>query len=47
MKLNGYGYGYGGYGYGGYGYGSYGYGSYGYGYGEEKKKSVFDLFKRS
>ncbi|HIC8925016.1 TPA: GumC family protein [Elizabethkingia anophelis] len=37
MKLNGY----------GYGYGGYGYGSYGYGYGEEKKKSVFDLFKRS
>lgn len=36
MKLNGYGYGYG-----------YGYGSYGYGYGEEKKKSVFDWFKRS
>ncbi|MCT3643470.1 polysaccharide biosynthesis tyrosine autokinase [Elizabethkingia anophelis] len=35
MKLNGYGYGYG-----------YGYGSYGYGYGEEKKKSVFDWFKR-
>ncbi|AJW64755.1 Putative tyrosine-protein kinase in cps region [Elizabethkingia miricola] len=30
----------------GYGYG-YGYGSYGYGYGEEKKKSVFDWFKRS
>ncbi|AQW91209.1 polysaccharide biosynthesis tyrosine autokinase [Elizabethkingia anophelis] len=37
LKLNGY----------GYGYGGYGYGSYGYGYGEEKKKSVFDWFKRS
>ncbi|ATL43841.1 chromosome partitioning protein ParA [Elizabethkingia miricola] len=37
MKLNGY----------GYGYGGYGYGSYGYGYGEEKKKSIFDWFKRS
>lgn len=36
LKLNGY----------GYGYGGYGYGSYGYGYGEEKKKSVFDWFKR-
>lgn len=34
LKLNGYGYGYGGYGYGS------------YGYGEEKKKSVFDWFKR-
>lgn len=37
LKLNGY----------GYGYGGYGYGSYGYGYGEEKKKSVFNWFKRS
>ncbi|MDV3752662.1 GumC family protein [Elizabethkingia anophelis] len=37
IKLNGY----------GYGYGGYGYGSYGYGYSEEKKKSVFDWFKRS
>ncbi|KUY22247.1 chromosome partitioning protein ParA [Elizabethkingia bruuniana] len=36
LKLNGY----------GYGYGSYGYGSYGYGYGEEKKKTIFDWFKR-
>ena len=32
----------------GYGYGTYGYGGYcyGYGYGETKKKSIFDWFKR-